>query len=99
MAERHRLPIVTDEIYGSMTFNGHPFTPIATLTDTVPVLSVGGMAKMFVVPGWRVGWIEVHDRGGKLAALRGGMMNLSQLILGAGTLVQAGLEEVRVGIW
>lgn len=94
VAERHRLPIVTDEIYGSMTFNGHPFTPIATLTDTVPVLSVGGMAKMFVVPGWRVGWIEVHDRGGKLAALRGGMMNLSQLILGAGTLVQAGLEEV-----
>jgi aspartate/methionine/tyrosine aminotransferase len=37
------------------------FTPIQTLRGDVPVLSLGGLAKEFVVPGWRVGWITMHD--------------------------------------
>ena len=28
----------------------------------VPVLSCGGIAKRFVVPGWRLGWVLIHDR-------------------------------------
>jgi len=28
----------------------------------VPVLTVSGMAKMFVVPGWRVGWLQVIEK-------------------------------------
>ena len=90
VAERHRLPVIADEIYGFMVFKGRKFSPIASLTTTVPVLSVSGMAKMFLVPGWRVGWIQIHDRNGVLAdgGVRQGLMNLSQLILGANTIAQ-----------
>jgi tyrosine aminotransferase len=42
IAERHRLPVIADEIYGKMTFTGHVFYPMASLTTTVPVLAVGG---------------------------------------------------------
>lgn len=96
VAEKHRLPIIADEIYGFMVFSGNTFRPIASLTSTVPVLSVSGMAKMFLVPGWRVGWIQIHDRGNVLAdgGVRQGLMNLSQLILGANTLAQGALHEV-----
>ena len=40
------------------------------LSRNVPVLSVGGMAKEFLVPGWRVGWILIHDRAGAFAKVR-----------------------------
>jgi len=49
---------------------------------------VSGMAKQFVVPGWRVGWLLVHDPAKHCAELRGGILNLSQLILGCATLIQ-----------
>lgn len=42
-----------------------------------------GIAKEFVVPGWRVGWLVIHDKGtGRLAELAGGIKSLTQLILG-----------------
>lgn len=56
------LPIIADEIYENMVFTGHSFTPIASLTDEVPVLSCRGTTKRFMIPGMRLGWITVHDR-------------------------------------
>eukprot|EP00618_Florenciella_parvula_P036621 CAMPEP_0119494578 /NCGR_PEP_ID=MMETSP1344-20130328/18478_1 /TAXON_ID=236787 /ORGANISM="Florenciella parvula, Strain CCMP2471" /LENGTH=335 /DNA_ID=CAMNT_0007530085 /DNA_START=18 /DNA_END=1022 /DNA_ORIENTATION=+ len=98
IAEKYKLLIISDEIYGTMTFTGHEFTPIAALTTTVPVLAVGGMAKMFCVPGWRVGWIMVIDRNNVLTegGMRQGLMNLSQLILGANALVQSAIPAVLI---
>eukprot|EP00795_Rhopilema_esculentum_P001117 gene1117-15457_t len=62
IAERHRLPIISDEIYAYSVFKNETFYPIASLTTTVPVLALGAISKRFLVPGWRVGWILVHDR-------------------------------------
>jgi aspartate/methionine/tyrosine aminotransferase len=62
VAEKHHIPIVADEIYGEMVYKGSTFYPLGTLSKTVPVLTVGGIAKVFVVPGWRVGWILIHDK-------------------------------------
>ena len=62
VAERHFLPIIGDEIYGGMVFKGQKFYSIASLSKNVPVLSCGGIGKKYLVPGWRVGWILIHDR-------------------------------------
>ena len=43
---------------------------MAGLTDSVPILCVGGIAKEFLVPGWRVGWIIVYDKHSRFAAVR-----------------------------
>jgi tyrosine aminotransferase len=59
-AGRHRLVIIADEIYAGMTFGGRPFTSVASFS-TAPALIIGGIAKIFVVPGWRLGWIVRHD--------------------------------------
>ena len=48
---QHRVPIIADEIYGNLVFEGSAFHPMARLSDVVPVLSVGGIAKEFLVPG------------------------------------------------
>ena len=68
IAEKHCLPIIADEIYEHFVFegSGKQYIPIAKLSKNVPVLSCGGLTKRYLVPGWRLGWITVHDRNGNL---------------------------------
>lgn len=77
LAEKHHLPIIADEIYCDLVFEGNTFYPMATLTKEVPILSVGGLAKKYLVPGWRVGWVTVHDRNGIFREVR--VLNCCQL--------------------
>jgi aspartate aminotransferase len=53
------LWVVTDEIYEHLTYDGMPFTSIATaapeLGDKVVILN--GVAKTYAMTGWRVGWM------------------------------------------
>jgi tyrosine aminotransferase len=39
VAERHKLPIIADEVYEFFTFPGVQFYPIAALSKNVPILS------------------------------------------------------------
>ncbi|KAI9217436.1 tyrosine aminotransferase [Blastocladiella britannica] len=97
LAEKHYLPIVADEIYAGMTFprSEHAFTPLASLPSPVPIVAVGGLAKRWLVPGWRVGWALVHDKGqGALTDVRTALLKLSQLIIGANSVVQAAIPEI-----
>ena len=57
------IPQPADEIYDNFVFPGQTYVPIASLTTTVPVLACGGLTKRFLVPGWRLGWIVIYDRG------------------------------------
>jgi tyrosine aminotransferase len=53
-----------------MVFEPNQFYAMASLTSTVPILSVGGLAKRYLVPGWRLGWILIHDRNNLLVHVR-----------------------------
>ena len=94
VAERNKLPIISDEIYGNMCFTGSTFYPLASLTTQVPILAVGGIAKEFLVPGYRVGWILLHDRNDILKDVISGIKKLTQLIIGSNTLVQSALPSI-----
>ena len=50
-----------------MIFGGEKFFPIASLAHNVPVLTLGGLSKRWLVPGWRLGWILISDKNGILA--------------------------------
>ena len=45
-------------------FDGYEFHSVASLSEKVPVLSCGGLSKNLMIPGWRIGWILIHDRNG-----------------------------------
>jgi N-succinyldiaminopimelate aminotransferase len=53
----HDLIAVTDEVYESLTYDGVPHVPLATLpgmaSRTVTISSAG---KMFNCTGWKIGW-------------------------------------------
>ena len=89
LAERHRIPIIADEIYEKMVFNKAEYTPFADVSENVPIIHVGGLAKQYMVPGWRLGWIVLHDRHDQLADIRKGLMDLSTLTLGPTSIIQS----------
>lgn len=91
-----RLPIIADEVYADMVFSNHAFVSVASMAHDVPVLSVGGASKQFVVPGWRAGWLLVHDRHGILEAggVRRGIAQLTTRMLMTNAPAQAILPHL-----
>ncbi|XP_052124693.1 tyrosine aminotransferase [Frankliniella occidentalis] len=95
IASRHRVPIIGDEIYEHLVFPGQRYHSLGSLSEDVPVLSCSGLTKRFLVPGWRMGWIVIHDRHGVLGSeVRAGLQKLSQRIIGSNTLVQGALPAI-----
>ncbi|VDN57039.1 unnamed protein product [Dracunculus medinensis] len=94
IAYRKRLPIIADEIYGNMVYNGSKFIPIATLKPQVPIICCDGLSKRYMVPGWRIGWIIIHNRYGALDEIYNGMINLTQKIVGPCCLIQGALPTI-----
>ncbi len=66
LCRRYRLPIVADEVYGNLVFGENVFHPVAKVAAEqgrqVPVITASGLAKQFLLPGWRIGWITFHDK-------------------------------------
>lgn len=83
MASLLKLPIIADEVYADMVFSSEQFTAVGSVRSDVPVLSVGGISKQFVVPGWRLGWLVAHDRNGVLESggVRKGIRQLTTRML------------------
>lgn len=94
IAERHFVPVIADEIYEHFVFPGNEYHSISSLSKNVPVLSCGGLTKRFLVPGWRMGWIIIHDRHNAFDEVREGLVSLSSRILGSNSLVQGALPAI-----
>ncbi len=56
LANEHSLVIFADEIYNKILFDGEKHTPVASLTNDIPVVTFNGLSKNYICPGWRVGW-------------------------------------------
>jgi tyrosine aminotransferase len=94
LAEKLHLPIIADEVYGEMVFPGQEFFYMSELSESVPILSCNALSKRFILPGWRFGWIAIHDPKNHLHKVRQGFNDLTTRILGPNSLVQAALPEI-----
>lgn len=94
IAERHKLPIIADEVYEFFTFPGIKFHSIASLSKNVPILTCSALSKRFLVPGMRLGWIVLSDRHDTLKDVRQGLSNVTGRILGPNSTVQYALPEI-----
>jgi len=57
-AERHTLPLLADEVYGDLGYEG-PVAPIGSLNPDAAIISFSSLSKAYLAPGWRTGWIAV----------------------------------------
>jgi 2-aminoadipate transaminase len=60
ICERFGLPIVEDDPYGELRFEGDPLPPLSSFATSAPVLYLGTGSKI-VAPGMRVAWLVVPD--------------------------------------
>ena len=58
IANRHNVPILADEVYGELGYDG-PVPPMASLDPDAPVISFSSLSKAYLAPGWRAGWLAV----------------------------------------
>ncbi|CBY34005.1 unnamed protein product [Oikopleura dioica] len=95
LCEQYKIPIIADEIYAGMTFNDSPFVSFCQIAKRIPVIHVGGLAKRFLVPGWRIGWCVVHD---PMAIFKGrlttGIKKLATRLVGPNKLIQAAIPKI-----
>lgn len=77
-----------------MHWSEHPFVPLASLTNEVPIITVNGLSKRFLLPGWRFGWILLHDPAHHADAIRHGLHCWGNRILGPCTLIQKALPRI-----
>lgn len=77
-----------------MVYDGADFHSLASLSPKVPIISCDGIAKRYLVPGWRLGWLIVHNRYGVLSDVKQGIVALSQKIVGPCSLIQAALPRI-----
>lgn len=98
LAEYPGVTAISDEIYAGMVFD--TVTPPKCYGELSysafakgPCLLVGGLAKRYMVPGWRLGWVIVAEGTAEgrpsAAGVRSALVALSTLILGANSLIQA----------
>jgi len=95
LCDRYRLPIIADEIYAGMVFPGREFTSFAAVSNRVPMIVCGGLAKRFLVPGWRLGWTVVHDQANVYrGALSTAIHKLTTRLVGPNTIIQAAIPDI-----
>jgi len=58
LAEKSGVPILADEVYGDLGFDG-PLPLMGSLAPDAPILSFSSLSKAYVAPGWRAGWLAV----------------------------------------
>jgi alanine-synthesizing transaminase len=56
LAEKHKLVIMSDEIYDQMVYDDAVFHPVATLVHNTLCLTYSGLSKVYRACGYRVGW-------------------------------------------
>jgi alanine-synthesizing transaminase len=56
VAERHRLVVMSDEIYDQMLYDGAETVPVATLVEGSLCVTLSGLSKIYRACGYRVGW-------------------------------------------
>ncbi len=93
VAGEYDVPIFADEIYDELVYEKAP-KAIASLTTDVPVVTMNGLSKNFLAPGWRVGWIAFCNFPDE--TLKNAFMQLARIRLSSSYPAQvASLEALR----
>ncbi|MCE7741014.1 MAG: aminotransferase class I/II-fold pyridoxal phosphate-dependent enzyme [Candidatus Heimdallarchaeota archaeon] len=89
--------IVSDETYDLLMLEeGLKHVPTSKIANDVPVIAYNGFSKVFLAPGWRLGYAYIHDPAEKIKEPWEGLNKLTRLRLCASTPLQkAGAEALK----
>ena len=95
IAGEYNIPVISDEIYDDITFDGEQHAT-TTLAKDVPVITFNGFSKVYLVPGWRVGYVMFHHSG-ELDRIKEAFMRLARSRLCANSVCQRACIQALKG--
>ena len=81
--------VIADEIYDGLDFTGQHVS-VASRSNEVPVFCLNGVSKVYYAPGWRIGYMAIHDPTGRMKLVRDGIERMLRSRLCASTPAQLG---------
>ncbi len=87
LAYDHKLLVLSDETYDKLVFD-RPMTHFAEVADGMPFISTNGFSKVFLVPGYRIGYSCFHHENGELNDIKEGMLKQARVRLCCNTPAQ-----------
>ncbi len=87
IAAEHSLYIICDEIYDSLVFEGE-FTGIGKVAKDSPVILLNGFSKVYLMTGWRCGYICMNSNCSKLENIRNNIPKLARVRISTNLPVQ-----------
>jgi alanine-synthesizing transaminase len=79
IAGEHEIPIISDELYRQITFDGHEASPMAVEAKDIPVITIMSFSKFFMKPGWRIGYVGFHDPTGQMEDLKNCVRSIAKM--------------------
>jgi len=58
----HNIVVFSDEIYDKLVLDGEDSISIASLSDEAPIITLNGLSKSYLVPGFRIGWAVITGK-------------------------------------
>ena len=80
IARKHRLVLLSDEIYDRLVMDDIPYFSTAALAPDVPCVTFNGLSKSHIICGFRCGWM-VFSGGKELDEVKGAVMQLAAMRL------------------
>ena len=94
IAGEYDVLLVSDEIYDLTVFDGLKSVPAASLAGDVPVITLNGLTKNWLLQGWRVGYMLFHDPQGRIQDYKERFMDYVDYALLMPTPMMAAAAEV-----
>ncbi len=87
LAGEYDLPVLSDEIYDRIIYT-KKFVGTSHLAKDVPVIGLNGFSKVYLMTGWRLGYMYFQDQDGKLQELKHCIQKEGRIRICANTPVQ-----------
>lgn len=95
LAAEHDVPILADEIYDQITFD-KKLVSTAHVAKDVPIIGLNGFSKVYLMTGWRLGYVYFHSSSGQLKETKDCIEKEARLRLCVNTPVQkAGIAALN----
>ena len=95
VAAQHDLYIICDEIYDKIVFD-ETFSGIGHVSKDLPVILLNGFSKVYLMTGWRCGYMCINSNSPKLDDFRTNVPKLARVRIAANLPVQkAAVEALR----
>jgi len=87
IAGEHNILVISDEIYDEIVFEGKHYST-ASLAKDIPTITFNGFSKVYLVPGWRMGYAMFNDPNNEMEDIKNAFFRIARARLCASSVAQ-----------